>query len=181
MLNIYFDMDGVIAKYEPEAYRSKNALYFQPNVHYFKTVPPNRKGLHFLELLCTIFKEKYKTILLTKLNSGSESLDEEHFKDKNEWRIKHCPFLSDEQFIVTTGSKHVTIQHLENRPYLKPTEILIDDYNPNLRAWQNAGGTAIKFCNDINSPDSFSGLQINEMTSIIELIDMFDKIERNYS
>lgn len=36
--------------------------------------------------------------------------------------------------------------------------ILIDDFNPNLRNWEAAGGTAVKYINGLNSPESFNGL-----------------------
>ena len=56
--------------------------------------------------------------------------------------------IKEKDFLCVMGSKVEAVQKL--RPITK-ADILIDDFNPNLEAWQKAGGSVIKYVNGINS------------------------------
>jgi hypothetical protein len=64
-------------------------------------------------------------------------------------------------FIAVSKSKHSAITQLKGIE-LSKKDILVDDYNPNLLAWEVAGGTAVKYLNGINSPDSWYGYKLSQ-------------------
>lgn len=67
--------------------------------------------------------------------------------EKREWLHNHLPQIPDDKmiFIPAGADKAQFIEQIDENCYL------IDDYNKNLREWQQSGGTAIKFVNDINN------------------------------
>lgn len=168
---LWFDMDGVLALYERNAYISTTPdppLYLQPDRHYFRTVIPDRKMIAALDLLQ--HKSAHDVRIITTI-SPNPIIKDVQISDKIEWLGKYCPFINVEtQFFATDISKHERVLSIINHTLfasdkqymLTPNQILIDDFNKNLTNWQTAGGVAIKYLNGINSPSSFNGPLITE-------------------
>lgn len=165
---IYFDMDGVLARYERHAYKGEHPLYLDKDKHYYKQVPQDpRMALVF----DTILKEpNIDTFALSTLSKiGSHFIYQKH--DKTEWLATKHPEFPLENFIPVMAEKRIIAEYLTGRP-LSITDILIDDYNANLEAWKNAGGTAIKYLNGENSAESFDGPIIDTVMSTKDICEM---------
>lgn len=177
-MNVFFDMDGVLAQYERTAYEKPDFLWKKPDYHYFSTVKPDQKAIDLFNL-CQKEPNTNAFILTSVLNNGPICL--EQIMDKMAWIQKHIPNTDlKKQFIPSVSIKTRTIQAMlfQNKNNIYPSDILIDDYNPNLKAWQDAGGTAMKYLNGLNHADSWRGIVLTEnMTAedICELISVLGK------
>lgn len=149
-INIFIDMDGVLAKYDRAAYEGNNPLWERRGAHYFRDLPADDYMIKAAKMLQD---EDYNVIVISKL-SQKYGIDREQFYDKEAWLNDHG--MRDFKFIWTRGSKSYVAKRRLGRN-LGRTDILIDDYNWNLIDWESAGGTAVKYLNGINSKDSFNG------------------------
>lgn len=157
---LWSDEDGVIAVYEPHAYRpdkNQTPLWMQPDIHYYENLTPDMRIISVYQNLQTRYR--LPVIVLTNI-TDMEPLSTEHANDKYKWTKKHLPYLNmDNQFFPIQIPKcQFAIWKLQ-RPLMK-TDILISDYNHDLVPWENAGGTGVKYLNGINSEDSFPGAKI---------------------
>ena len=172
---LWSDEDGVIAIYEPHAYRpsptNPNPAFFQPNVHYYKTVTPDNT-------IIQVYNELQKYIPFYVLTNLTEEfpLWQEHKTDKIEWTHEHLPFLNMEtQFHAIHIPKWQYAQKILQRPLCK-SDILISDYNKDLFPWAQAGGTAVKYLNGINSKESYEGPHISNQWTISDIIRYLQNI-----
>lgn len=227
--NIFFDMDGVIAVYEKDAYipeSGKKPLYLDLDKHYFRTCKKNEHAASILQMLRSLnaSDERMHEVkpFVNTLLKKSVSLDtpartsvnvsnyifsasihvlsripqsckeaivitedkkrwlDEHFTNKNMTRREKgiC-------FNTSFKNKAETAEHILSRP-LRPADILIDDYNPNLIEWERRGGTAIKYLNGQNDANSWEGLCVSsnetpaEIVSFIMMILIQNKIADVY-
>lgn len=153
---IFIDMDGVIAEHIKDDYIGENPKFLQP--HYFSTCKPISKMVAFV-----LFLQEFQIPYLF-LSRVSPPLNyREATMDKCKWL---CEFVPGSNVIFTQDSKVKTAQHWLGRN-LQANDILIDDFNPNLEEWENAGATAIKFLNGNNSPDTWHRTASN-ITELIE-------------
>ena len=158
---LWSDQDGVITKYERHAYtvllEDGNTLFMTPNAHYFRNLNPDNRIIRAYELLQ---KENNLSVhVLTNL-TDFYPIWKEHKQDKIEWTKDNMPFINIEtQYDTIHIPKYLKAQRILGRQLVE-TDILVSDYNPDLIPWENAGGTAVKYLNGINSEDSFSGLKI---------------------
>ena len=170
----WFDMDGVLAIYERNAYIKnykqgecieKTPIYLQPEKHYYRTVQPDVKMIEVVKLLQ--YKSAHSVRIITNV-SPDELIRPIQVEDKLDWLHKYCPFITTEQFFWTTSTKSERVLEITKNQLitdcvnlkLDTSQILIDDFNKNLLNWQNAGGTAIKYINGLNDPKSFNGIII---------------------
>lgn len=167
-MNYYFDMDGVITVYERWAFRGKNPIFEELGSHYFRTCKPDYKIIDSMKVL----NKCSNVYILTSVSKDSE-ISKEQVNDKILWLSKYCPFIDiPKQFIpINSGiskSKYVSSK----------IDILIDDYNTNLLEWENAGGTAVKYLNGVNSYNSFkNGCMISKDMSVDEIVSCLKSIE----
>lgn len=171
-------MDGVLTIYERDAYNPPDFKWKQLNGHYFKTVKPDKKALELFKM-CSDTADMNTFILTAVLNNGPICL--EHIEDKIEWLNQYCPYVNiKKQFIPTVSLKTRTIQAMlfQNANHLLPSDILFDDYNPNLKAWQDAGGTAIKYLNGLNHASSFKGITIPEDMSAQDIVTLLQTLNK---
>ena len=179
-LIIYFDMDGVLVKYDRNGYITSpsNPIppFLQPNGHYFLNLEPDEKAIKTLELLNKELKVKVLTALPKK---GSLFL--EHVIDKITWLKKYCPFINPEtQFIATAINKETIAKSIIDYDNLgfsnfSINHILIDDYNNNLNNWVYKGGTALKYSNGVNSEDSYDGIVLDQSMTAENIFDLITK------
>lgn len=165
---VYVDMDGVLAdlynhaaeihdvdhyndmsKDEWESFFRNSDAY-----HLFRDIPPFTNANQLLNLV-----KKYAggyRILSSPLGFDREG----SIKGKREWLAKHINISADK--IVFEHDKYKYAVQPDGTP-----NVLIDDYGVNTRAWDAAGGIAIKFQNDEN--------EISEVVDVLEKVFGKDK------
>lgn len=193
MINIYFDMDGVLALYERHAYPPESQLYCTLGKHYYRSVKPDKKMIRVFIALIKIdtlrdFNENVSKIdkirmhILSSLtNRGDVYL--EQMNDKKDWCRKHIdasPTKNYNMHFAGSNKRYIGEALSDNRK-LSRKDILIDDYNKNLQEWENAGGTAVKYCNGINSPDTWKGFCITENMTEDEIVNFLIAICTSYN
>lgn len=143
---LYVDMDGVLAKWDPNA-----------------SIEDTYQSGYFLE---REEEEAVKEMILALMQDGysvsilSAAYEEGTAKaDKREWLRAHglgdvpvtfVPYGQDKNEYVAPGN-----------------QILLDDFSRNLHAWESAGKTGVKFMNGINgTKGTWKGyLLTNRMTA----------------
>ncbi|MBO5435358.1 hypothetical protein J6A31_06040 [bacterium] len=155
----YVDMDGVLVKYDRDAYRGPDPIWLRKNEHYFRNLEPDRE---FLELMDHLYQHSRYTgdeiyVLTTLPINGA--IFNEHFHDKIAWCHEWLPYIDIDHILISVTSKRDAVEYIHNKE-ITTQDILIDDYNKNLNSWCDAGGTAIKYCNGLNDPMSFDGEKI---------------------
>ena len=182
---IFFDMDGVLSVYEPEAYAYGKEIWLDLDANYYRHRPPIQKTMAALKAL--IERDDTSVRVLTTLaHQGSAYL--QHRADKLAWLSEHLELPQDriERLVLFTKiSKVETATTYLDRP-LTRRDILIDDYNRNLYEWHESGGLALKFCNGLNDPRSASELMyidsamdermIVELTTILSAPDSMETL-----
>ena len=98
-MNVFFDMDGVLAQYERTAYEKPDFLWKKTGSHYFSTVKPDQKAIDLFNL-CQKEPGTNTFILTSVLNNGPICL--EQITDKMAWIQKHIPNtdLKDRKSVV---------------------------------------------------------------------------------
>ena len=146
MTRIFFDMDGVLAEYRQvpvEEYLRKG---------YFAELAPQTEALNALADLAQ--DPRYEVHTLSAVYAENPYAESE----KREWLRKNLPeqALRNQKslFCFCGESKADAVPG-----GIRPTDILVDDYNANLRDWQEKG-VAIKLLNGINDRHgSWQGLR----------------------
>lgn len=154
-MNYFFDMDGTLAVYEREAYVSGPFWYEDlRNIHYFRGLPEIKRSVECFDRLLSY--DPSSVYVITDVSVPDEAIYYEMATDKIMWlseRFKN--FLPEHFFIINclNNKKKLTkaeaAQKMLSRPLCKD-DILYDDYNGNLLAWKDAGGTPVKVLNGLN-------------------------------
>ena len=136
---IYFDMDGVLAKWESCSIEKT----FEPG--FFLSREPMRNVIAAAKMLCTDDFDVYV------LSATYEDHDNHSVIEKRKWNKEYTGIPEKNQIYVPYGTdKCVGLN-------IRPCDVLVDDFSENLRKWP---GTAIKLYNGINgtkgSWDGFS-------------------------
>ncbi|MBR5641442.1 MAG: hypothetical protein IKW92_04880 [Firmicutes bacterium] len=146
MTRIFFDMDGVLAEYRQvpeEEYKRKG---------YFAELAPQPEALQALAALAE--DPRYEVHTLSAVYADNPYAEGE----KREWLRKNLPESAlrnlTSLFCFCGESKADAVPG-----GIRPTDILVDDYNGNLRDWAKQG-VAIKMLNGINDKHrSWQGLR----------------------
>jgi 5'(3')-deoxyribonucleotidase len=135
--SVYFDIDGTLGKWNAKATMEE---IFDTKNHYFLKVQPEP---FVIDLAKQLYEDGVDVCIIS-------AADKDTIPDKYDWIKKHLPFIEDDKiFFAPLGAdKTQFIQHNAD------ISVLIDDYNPNLKAWKEAGGHAMKMLNGINSSHS---------------------------
>lgn len=178
-ITIWCDMDGVIAVYESDGFKGDNPPFLTPNSHYFRHCTPDDRIIQALKLLHEIYHVKIKII-----SNVAPELKTEHTNDKEKWLKKHLPFLNtDDDFKAITVPKVDYVKKIKKTKALTSKDVLISDFNNDLKPWSAAGGTAIKYANGINNPHSHDGNHIPEKATTKQianqLIDTLYEISKH--
>ncbi|MBR0540591.1 MAG: hypothetical protein IJK26_00070 [Clostridia bacterium] len=135
--SVYFDIDGTTGKWNPNATMEE---IFDTKNHYFAKVEPEP---YVIDLAYQLYLDGVDTCIVTATAKDT-------IPDKYDWIKKNIPFIKDENiFFAPLGADKT--QFIKGNADISA---LIDDYNPNLKAWREAGGNAIKMLNGINSSHS---------------------------
>lgn len=161
-LNLYIDLDGVIFKYERSAYQGNNPIFNQLGKHYFRNLKSDEVMTNVIQsLLFAKDDRRIENIYFLSSMSPNHAMYLEMYKDKLEaLNDLFKPVFNLNTFIACYENKAEIIKFIKSEDKLELNDILIDDFNQNLTEWQNAGGTAIKYINGINSEDSWNGYKI---------------------
>lgn len=187
LITMWFDKDGVLAVYDYSLYESECDLpapWLIRNAHVFRNLETYRN-------MCQAFSRLYKenanksirerrcNVRVLTAVSDSATLSEQVI-DSAYWCEKYLG-LKAKDFYACAVSKETVPITLRNRITRK--DVLFDDYMPNLRKWKEAGGTAIKVINGINSgttefPFIFNGESTSYLYKTFRLIiDTLDRGE----
>lgn len=179
-MTFYIDMDGVVARYDRSAYIGDTPMYRNKTLNYFRDLPPDPKMIAVVNKLLEL---KQDVVMFTSVdNVGSYALVMIH--DKIEWLHKNIPNLdTDKQFLASLSSKRSIAEAIKfnsshthiNGQVLSIDDILIDDWNNNLNDWHDAGGTAIKYNNGINDPESFDGINLDIVMTTDDIVELLTK------
>ena len=163
--NIFFDMDGVLAQYNPQNHIGKQLPFEQLGLHYFRTLPEDEDATALFYALtnepninlyvCSTISRSKKGKIGREQYWDKRVWCKEHIKTKNGVRVQKI--ITDK--IMTDTSAINAIKEYINRP-LTTNDILISANNNMLNAWKQAGGTAIKWINAYNNFLEWSGLKI---------------------
>ena len=136
MTRVFFDMDGVLAEYKYVPYEE------MLREGYFGQLAPLKEAVRAVLLLAEDPQIELYT-LSAVIKENPYALDE-----KKRWLAEHLghslenikcifPYCGESKAGSVPGG-------------IRPTDILIDDYNANLRDWEKSA-VAIKFLNGINN------------------------------
>lgn len=146
-LKVYMDMDGCLARWNPVPIAETKKLGYFRN----RAAEPNLVNLVHLMIMDGI-----------EVNILSAAYQDDHSAADKIWWLQHIGLGNVPAIFVPYGECK-----FDYIPANKRDNILIDDYSANLRDWEHAGNTGIKFRNQINGTQgTWTGLSINwEMSS----------------
>ena len=133
---IFIDMDGVLCEYRPAA-----SVDDMMQNGYFASLKPRKEMLDAVKGLIKF--GKYDVYVLSAVIA--ECAEQSKF-EKNEWLDRYIPEIGSSHRIFTLCGTNKA-DAVES---ITLTDILLDDHSPNLQAWINAGGKAIKVLNECN-------------------------------
>lgn len=153
---IYFDVHGTLFEYDYSVYK-RTPVWYEEGSHPFANDVPLGKMQGVLKILCD---REIKSQTLCRISKGSEIAMAEQRQDVINNMDKHYPFYPKDKVCFCAGDKSLEV----GRP-LNISDILVDDYQPNLILWARAGGTPVKILNGVNSLMTWYGLFIDSRTS----------------
>ena len=147
-VNVFFDLDGVLFEYNRDDYLGDNPKYLQKK--YYRNRPVDTKAAKlFIACLNDPTKEVY---ILSRTPTINDELSIANDKIANV--LCTFPQINHRHIILNNLPKEQVIMQKFHRP-LNKNDVLIDDYNKNLIAWENAGGIGIKYINEWNSKETW--------------------------
>lgn len=133
---IFFDMDGTIVEWNDVPYYEK--LYEEG---YYRELKPTG---NVIEAIHTLLENKeYEVYILSKYLTDSKYAFDEKLKSIKKhilsMKIERCILVPNE----ANKSDYIPLG-------IRDTDLLIDDYTPNLTQWRKAGGFAVNYLNGLN-------------------------------
>lgn len=143
----FIDMDGVLAQWPcpdsiPEAIKKPG---------FFQNLQSDASALNLLKIL----QNHGMSTRIISTVPGSNAVQE-----KQAWLNKYVKQTAAPLFCPKSTSKAEMAKEVINQ--YGSFALLIDDWNVNLKKWDNAGGTAIKYLNGRNTQDSWHGRCLNQ-------------------
>lgn len=165
---IYNDMDGYLILYDYDMYEHHEGRpdWDTLGAHAFADGKADPFAKQVTKRLAAMMvNDMY--ILTTICSHDNPDIRNEQIFDKMNTIIREYPFLNLCNFITCESDKRNAISKFKGMKLTK-SDILIDDYKKNLAAWRNAGGTAIKYINGINSVGDWPGPYIDSTTMTVD-------------
>lgn len=132
-MRYFIDMDGTLARWD---YVSDETLH---SPGYFANLQPQTNVIAAVRRLA----ERGDVYILSAYLKTSDYA----LADKNVWVDKYLPFVSAEHRIFVPYSEE-KYAHVPGG--VKPDDVLLDDYTPNLLGWEAHSGKGVKLLNGIN-------------------------------
>ena len=154
-----------------------------PGKHYFLNRPESVGAKSLIQHVYDWFAPEEIAVCTTLLtpNLNNDALIEEHRGDKTTWLNTFCDALNvpTPTLIFAYSDKLTKPQAAADllKRHISSEDILIDDFNGNLRTWRNAGGTAIKWLNGLNDPNSWGEITASPET-ISDMLYMLVRLMR---
>ncbi len=136
---LYIDIDGTLARFHDADKMFIEAMW-TPGFYV------NLKPFESLVAAVKQFKERNPDVEVFVLSAVLDTDPPFIVGEKNEWLDKYLPEIDKEHRIFTRAGE-------DKSNYINMNDYdcsILDDYNKNLYEFEAAGGTAIKFHNDIN-------------------------------
>lgn len=154
---IYFDLDGVLARYVDEDSRSRP--FMTPSSEYFRRLPPNPLPVALARILSE--RRDLDVRVLTRVLPVRELVDE-WTRDKTAWTRERCPFVETPARVVMGDDKNVVLRELlERDPDANPrAHVLVDDDPRMLQRWVAAGGSGVQYVQPNHRVNPWSGAVI---------------------
>jgi len=141
-INLFVDMDGTLARF----YEKTTCLEDMYTAGYFRDLNPYETLVQGLVILRRWLP---KVVTINALSACLTGHTARVASEKTLWLEQYFPLPRANIFFVNEGENKA--EHIKPRlGSLDKKAILLDDYNLNLEMWQEAGGTSIKFVNEIN-------------------------------
>ncbi len=143
MKNLYVDMDGTLCRFYERAMCVEKCR--EPG--FFRSLSPYENLVKALQILSNSVldvKENFRVCILSAVYDDSAGADKEYWIRK---------YISDDIPVFFSGldvKKSVFAGNLYGTNRLSKDDYLLDDYSKNLIEWSEAGGTAVKFGNELN-------------------------------
>lgn len=158
-INIFVDMDGVLAVYE------KDMVEKMHNKDFFLKLAPQKGNI---SLVKSLIKDKTLNVyILSSLLEGSPYV----LNEKELWLNKYLPEIdARNRLFVPAGIAKSDFINDKLVNIDKATNVLIDDYTVNLLKWKEDGFLALKMLNGANNttgawlssnPDSYLNYRSN--------------------
>lgn len=155
LVTLWFDKDGVLAKYDYSLYEGEYgapAPWLVHNAHVYRNLEPYEnmcKAVRNLYAQTNNVRAESRFCNVRVLTSVSDGITlAEHVIDGAAWCLSNVGIQSKDFYACAVQKQSIPIGL---RSEIKKTDVLLDDYKPNLLKWQAAGGTAVKVVNGINS------------------------------
>ena len=154
---IYWDCDGVLLKYDYSMYDHIDGKpdWNEVGSHVFLECKPDPFIQKVTKRISAQMPDDQAVLTTVSGTHGYEARNEQIF-DKMFITAKEYPWINLCNFMACESEKRNAIGKIKGMRLTK-SDILIDDYKNNLSAWRNAGGTAVKYINGINSIGDWPG------------------------
>lgn len=155
LATLWFDKDGVLAQYDYSLYEAEYdspAPWLVRNAHVFRNLEPYENMCEAVRKLyaetCNV-KSDERRCNVRVLTAVSDSVTlSEHVMDGAAWCSEHVGIKHKDFYACAVAKESIPVLL---RDTLSVQDVLFDDYMPNLIKWREAGGTAVKVVNGINS------------------------------
>ena len=158
-MRVYFDMDGTIAKWCDVPVEESR----KPG--YYADLEPETELLDFVR---AAMKRGENIYILSSYYTDTRALLE-----KKKWLDQYLPEIDSAHclFVPYGKNKAEFIEAMLHRR-LSRADILIDDHTPNLHRWEAAGGTGIKWLNQVNGNNGrFEGARVGSAEELRAVLD----------
>lgn len=162
-MRYFVDMDGTIC-----VYPSKDEAWWEVE-GIFKYLTPQDKVVKAIKQLIANGQEVF---ILSAYNKNFPNTKAE----KDHWLNKYLPEVDMTHRIYTLVGQKKT-DYVPDGVHI--TDVLLDDYNKNLEAWAEAGGTGIKLLNGLNNKSSWNGVSVRANGTIKEIVSVLTDIDSN--
>ena len=136
---VFFDMDGTLARFHAE----NNYLERMYEPSFFASLAPYENAVETVARLAE--GGEAEVYVISSVIEGYPPGD--CAEQKHAWLDEHLPMIDRAHRIFPPMGANKT-EYVTGGVHAD--DVLVDDYNKNLEEWEAAGGTSVKFVNDIN-------------------------------